>query len=299
MSLITNKTYPVTMHDSVELGRALQRLLWSRPIKHGSFGFEFAVSYVLFLRAERSLASVRTLVRSELTDDAMALVRVMVEKIITAEYILLVGMEAALDYVQYLPFSEWRNYEDLHARNPGLCPSYTPDQLKDLRTAHDKAKTKILPDGSVKPRYGRGNDWTELSLSKRAKKVDLLLKERHFTGSTEILFDATYKKSAGYLHGSFASIGRSMETRTNGDQPPSDSELQNVEIGFRIRDKAPQLGIDALKGANAAAFQMLGFLSQVLEDKKSRDWASSFARKTMERSKARTVRKPEQKTQKL
>jgi len=297
MSLITNKTYQATMHDSVELGRALQRLLWSRSIKTGSFGFEFAVSYVLFLRAERSLASVRTLVRSGLTDDAMALVRVMVEKIITAEYILLVGMEAALDYIQYLPFSEWRNYQDLQGRNPGLCPSYTADQLRDLQDAHDRAKTKILPDGSVKHRYGRGSDWTEVSLSKRAKKVDLLLKDRHFTATTEVLFDATYKKSAAYLHGSFASIGRSMETRPNGDQPPSDSELQNIEIGFRIRDKAPQLGIEALKAANVAAFQALGFLSQVLEHEKSRKWALSYARKTMERARARTASKSKTKVQ--
>ncbi|WP_254063762.1 DUF5677 domain-containing protein [Granulicella sp. S190] len=287
------------MHDSVELGRALQRLLWSRPIKTGSFGFEFAVSYVLFLRAERSLASIRTLVRSGLGDDAMALVRVMVEKIITAEYILLVGWEAASDYIQYLPFSEWRNYEDLRLRNPKLCHPYTPDQLKQLQSAHDTAKTKILPNGTSKPRYGRGNDWTEISLSKRAKKVDQLLKERHFTGSTETLFDATYKKSAAYLHGSFASIGRSIETRENEDQPPSDAELQKIEVGLRIREKAPQIGLDALKAANLAAFQVLAFLSQVLEDKKSRDWASSYARKKMKRSKTKTETKPEQKAKTL
>jgi hypothetical protein len=59
MSLIRNKAYSAAMHDSVELGRALQRILWSKSIDPGSFGFEFAVSYVLFLRAERSLASIR------------------------------------------------------------------------------------------------------------------------------------------------------------------------------------------------------------------------------------------------
>ena len=86
MSLIKNEKYKAAMHDSVELGRGMQRLLWSKSLDHGTFGFEFAVSYVLFLRAERSLASIRVLVRHGLNDDAMALVRVMVEKIITAEY---------------------------------------------------------------------------------------------------------------------------------------------------------------------------------------------------------------------
>jgi hypothetical protein len=167
------------MHDSVELGRALQRLLWTQPIDHRSFGFEFTVSYVLFLRAERTLASIRTLVRSGLMDDAMALVRVMVEKAITAEYILLVGMEPALDFIQFLAFSEWRDYQELQANSPKLARVYTTQQLKELEAAHDRAKTKISPNGSVKMRYGRGHDWTEMLLSKRAEQINLVLKGGH------------------------------------------------------------------------------------------------------------------------
>jgi hypothetical protein len=294
MSLIRNKTYHAAMHNSVELGRALQRLLWSKSIEHGSFGFEFAVSYVLFLRVERSLASIRSLVRLGLTDDAMALVRVMVEKIITAEYILLVGMEPAMDFIQFLAFSEWRNYQELQATNPWLAPSYTAKQLRELEAAHDKAKTKVLPSGSVKMRYGRGHDWTELSLAKRAEKVDLLLKERRFTASTRTMFDASYKKSAAYLHGSFASIARSIETQSGKDETLSDAELQSIEVGFRVRDKAPRLGVDALQTANAAAFQMLGFLAEVLQHKKSREWAYAFARKMVKRPQVEATPGPDQ-----
>ena len=203
----------------------------------------------------------------------MALVRVMVEKIITAEYILLVGVEPAMDFIQFVAFSEWRNYQELQATNPQLNRSYTKEQLRKLQASHDKARTKILPDGSVKMRYGRGHDWTELSLSKRAEKVDSLLKEKRFVATTRLMFDASYRESAAYLHSSFASIARSMDTRSSDNEVPSDSELAKIEVGFRVRDKSPKLGVHALKLANAAAFQMLAFLAEVLKHKKTRRWA--------------------------
>ena len=293
MSLIRNKKYLVAMHDSVELGRALQRLLWSRSLDYGSFGFEFAVSYVLFLRAERTLASIRTLVRLGLVDDVMALVRVMVEKIITAEYILLVGMEPALDFMQFQAFSEWRNYQELLESNPRLAPSYPKEQLERLEAMHDKAKTKVSPDGSIKTRYGRGNDWTELSLSKRADQVDLLMKKRRFKAYTRMMFDDSYKKSAAYLHSSFLSIARSMEARSGQNETPSNSELRELEVGVRLRDKSPTLGVEALQKANSAAFQMLAFLGDVLEHKKTREWTHVFAGKIVERSRSRSTSGPE------
>jgi hypothetical protein len=270
MSLIKNKNYSATMHDSLELGRALQRLLWLKSLDHGSFGFEFAISYVLFLRAERSLAAIRALVRHGLTDDAMALVRVMVEKIITAEYILLVGMEPAMDFIMFQVFSEWRSYQELKERNPVLAPSYTEAALKKLKAAHDKAKLSVMPDGSTKNRFGRGHDWTELSLLKRAERVDILLKDRGLTAAARMIYDASYKKSAQYLHSSFASIVRSMERRSTDQKTSSESEIRQLELDIVLRDSNVRVGVDALETANAAAFQMLGFLADVLKHKKSR-----------------------------
>lgn len=70
-----------------ELGRKLQQLVW-KDMKHmESTGLEFLIAYVLFLRAERTFASIRTLARLGMVDDAFALVRVMIDKIINAEYI--------------------------------------------------------------------------------------------------------------------------------------------------------------------------------------------------------------------
>ncbi len=281
MSNVKKARYKAVMQESVELGRALQRLLWSKTIDHGSFGFEFAVSYVLFLRAERSLASIRSLVSLDLSDDAMALIRVMVEKIITAEYILLVGMEPALDFVRFQAFSTWRNYDETLKARPDLAPRYTEAVVRELEAAHNVVQFRTLPDGTVRKRFGRGHDWTDLSLSKRAEIVDELLKARRprATAAAVTMFYASYKKSAAYLHSSFESIVRSMEKGET--EPSTDPELSELRIGIRTRDKGHRLGIETLHIANAAAFQMLAFMAEVLNDEKTRKWAYKFAAKKL------------------
>jgi len=272
------------MQDSVELGRGIQRILWSKSLDSHGFGFEFAVSYVLFLRAERSLAAIRLLVREGLTDDAMALVRVMVEKVINAEYILLGGAEPAMDFIQFGAFDDWRTYQEISERHPSLAPQYKKQVSKDLKRMHDEARIKILPDGSAKNRYGRGHDWIELSLLKRSQKVDALLKERRLPAKTCMMFDGSYKRSAQYLHGSFASIVRSIDAGRDKGKPLIDSGKVEVEVGIRLRDNSPKLGVDALATANAVAFQMLAFLADVLSQQKSKQWVMAFAKKNVARS---------------
>jgi hypothetical protein len=91
----------VELAAAQELGRKLQQLVW-KDMKHfESTGFEFLIAYVLFLRAERTFSSIRTLARLGMVDDAFALVRVMIDKVINAEYILVAGTDTALDYMRY------------------------------------------------------------------------------------------------------------------------------------------------------------------------------------------------------
>lgn len=46
-----------------KLGRKLQQILWKDMTKFESTGFEFVIAYLLFLRAERTFSSLRTLAR--------------------------------------------------------------------------------------------------------------------------------------------------------------------------------------------------------------------------------------------
>lgn len=178
------------------------------------WGFAAAIAYVLFLRAERSYSSIRILARTRMADDAFALVRVMVEKIINGQYILLLGTETALDYIQYQAFREWRDLEELRSVEQNLVPEYSPEALNNLRAAYEAAKTKTAPDGSSKERFGRGHDWIEIGLGKRAEQIDEILRRRLGAKSfkaTQVLYHTTYKKSATYLHGTWASVARSLE----------------------------------------------------------------------------------------
>ena len=278
MSASKDDLYKDSMHDCQVLGRALQRVFRSESFSNVS-GFEFVAFYILFLRAERSLASIRVLVRNRLVDDAMALVRVMVDKAITAEYILLTGAESASDFLDFHDFSEWRTYEEIKQRNPRLVPKFTEEHIRDLKAFHDEAKTRIMADGSVKNRYGRGRDFTELSILKRAEKVDAIIKERSISSSLSAvtMFDAIYKKSAMYLHPSFISIARSIKLLGTGQESPTDSQTTR-EAEILLNEIDPGLGVEALNAASLVAFQMMTFMAAVFKDKKTGSWAYRFGR---------------------
>lgn len=272
------RTLEVQLAASRKLGRKLQQLLWRDMVHFEATGFEFPIAYILFLRAERTFASIRTLSRLRMVDDAFALVRVMVEKVINAEYILLAGTDAALDYMQYHAFREWRDLEELRKVSPEVAPNYSAEAMKRLRDAHDRAKTKTMPDGSTKNRFGRGHDWIEMGLSKRAESIDETLKRRFSMrafNSTQILYHSTYKKGAVYLHGMFASLARSLEP-DRGDSQLEEDGMVDVRVGIRTRDKDPHVAVEALNAANLAALSTILFAGKVFEKKEYLKWVASF-----------------------
>jgi Family of unknown function (DUF5677) len=260
------------------ISRKLQQLLWKDMVHFEGAGFEFAIAYVLFLRAERTFSSIRTLARLRFVDDAFALVRVMVEKVINAEYILLSGTDTALDYIQYHAFREWRDLEELKNVNVAIAPKHTAEFLDRLRTAHDQAKMRTLPDGSQKSRYGRGHDWIEIGLSKRAEIIDQALMKRFSRRafkSTQILYHSTYKKGAAYLHGMRVSLARSLELGQT-DKPTDAADTIEMSLGIRIKDKDPRIAVEALHAANLAAIATILFIGKVFGKKKYLDWVAGF-----------------------
>jgi hypothetical protein len=281
-----------------QLGRRLQQLLWKKmsPKKmadHPSAqGFEYVIAYVLFLRAERTFSSVRTLARLRMVDDAFSLVRTLVEKVINAEYILLSGTETALDYIQYHSFREWRDFEEFQKTNPEVAPNYTAEFRKLLQEAHNRAKTKTMPDGSRRHRFGRGNDWIDMGLSKRAEAVDEAIRKKFSMKtfkSTQVLYHMTYKQGAAYLHGMWVSLARSLETK-RGDSKEDADGMCEVEVGIRIKDKDPRVAYEALNSANLAALYMILFLGRVFGTKDDLDWATRFKEPYLENQ--RRARKP-------
>jgi hypothetical protein len=260
------------------ISRKLQQLLW-RDMRHFQLsGFEFSVAYVLFLRAERTFSSIRTLARLRMVDDAYALVRTMVEKIINAEYIIMSGTDTALDYVQYGSFRAWRDLEELNSLAPEISPKHSIEFLRDLKRMHDDAKTKTHPDGSQRSRFGRGHDWTELGLSKRAEFIDKMLEIKFSMKSarvTRMFYQKTYKESAIYLHGMWESIARSLEFRSSEDAEHRDGKIQ-AEVGIRIKDTNPVVAADAVNNANLAAVSLILFVGRVFGKKEYLDWVDGF-----------------------
>lgn len=82
------------------------------------------VAFGLILKAEETSKAIRTLVARKFAEDGLALIRVLVEKILNAAYILLHGPQAATDYIQFLAVMNWRDYQDLKKTMPELAASY-------------------------------------------------------------------------------------------------------------------------------------------------------------------------------
>jgi hypothetical protein len=274
----THRVFQVELATSRRLGLKLQQLLWKKMPNLTYGGFEFALAYVLFLRAERTFASIRTLAQARNVDDAMALVRVMVEKVINAEYILLAGSETAIDYIQYFQYRSWRDFEELQAISPELAPKYSPAERQKRMEAYESAKVRKMPDGTEKKRFGRGHDWIEIGLSERSRFVDQQMADRlrlRTFRSTQILYQMAYKKSAGYLHGTWVSIARSLESMPT--QAAADEHgMTELQLGIKVRDRDVKVASDAMNQANLTAMAMFLFIVRIFDQKPMMEWASKF-----------------------
>ena len=249
----------IQMVASQDMSRRLRRLLHRAMREHtGDEGFEFVLALGLFFRALRTLGSVRTLVRRNQPDDAFALVRGLLEKIINGAYILMIGWDAAADFMHYNAFRAWRDFEDLRKIDPALTKKYSDEFLKDLKAYHDSVEYRTLPNGRKKKRFGRGYDWTEIGLSERARIADEYIARslgREKGQWNEILFKTAYREGAAYIHGTFASVARSIKVE----------EIQEVlGVSFKTKDDDPRLALAALITANTAGLYLLFFLDNVV-----------------------------------
>ena len=278
VSARTLRVLDVELEASRKLGRKLQQILWKQMPHFEPASFKATISFLLFLRAERTFTSIRTLAGLRLVDDSLALVGVMVEKVINGQYILLSDTEVAFDFLQFHALREWRDLEELKDIAPELAPNYSEAFLTDLRAAHDRAKTRIHPDGSTSSRYGRGSDWVQIGLSKRAAAIDQELSRRfppQVFKSTQVLYQLTYKKGAIFLHGMFGSLGRSLETMAS-DNPEGANGMVSVNVGVRIKDKHPKVAVDAMQAANLAAICLILFIGKVFSRRDYLDWVAAF-----------------------
>jgi hypothetical protein len=151
---------------------------------------------------------------------------------------------------------------------------------------------RTMPDGSLKSRFGRGYDWSDISLSKRAEFVDDALKKRFSRKSfksTLALYHAIYKDSAAYLHGMLISVGRSIDYDSGSDRVMGDGRVE-MTCNIRVKDKNPKIAVEALGAANLAAGAILLFVGKVFGLKSYPSWVLSFS--SSHREEMRTARNP-------
>ena len=271
----------VEFKASRTLARELRLLTRRDMLKVEPFTLEFAIAYLLFLRTEQTCASVRTLARLGFVDDAFALVRVMVERVVNAEFIYFSGTATALDYLQFGAFREWRDLEELRQFEPTIQSNYTPELLRQLESLHATSEFVDFPDGSRKPRFGRGHEWSQTPLKKRAEFVDRRIAEQFSLNdfrATQILFLSTYKKATVYLHGTWNSLARSIEQGESSPMP-NNSDMMQLAIGIKIKDESPKVAVEAMFAANQIALSMILFFGRVFNSRRHLDWGKNFSRR--------------------
>jgi hypothetical protein len=121
------------------------------------------VFLLLISKAINTVRGIQSLVERELSDEAIALLRTMIEITVNATYILHVGGDAqAQRYVDFPMYKRYLSAKRLREVSPALV-SYSSDQWDDMK--HDYER--------FKPVYGKdARDWTSVSLYKRAESFD-------------------------------------------------------------------------------------------------------------------------------
>ncbi len=258
------------------VGRKLQQILWYGDLNLKADSLGFSLAYALFLRAERTFASIQTLARLRLVDDAYALVRTMAEKIINAKFILLKGDDAALDYIEYLPYREWIDVLAFMKSDIRVTNFWTEGERNEMRKAHNEVRTAALPDGSQRKRYGRGSDWLEIGLLRRAQLIDDLLSVKFSSQiflSAQTLYHLTYPKSSAYLHGTWESLARSV---VHKEAIPDGDGYVRATIQIQLKDESPGVAIEALSTSIAAALEIILFTAKVIGNQRDLRWARTF-----------------------
>jgi hypothetical protein len=212
--------------------------------------------YAFFALADKSLATfeaIGILCEHELVDDGFALIRVLVEGIINAAFVVYSDDQTAADYANFPYFRDWVEFKELEAVAPEITNSRPGPEVDEMRCNYEK----------VEARYrGHKADWSDQNLFKRASTIDAAV--GHGYNVMRTLVNLPWRKASTYVHGSAASI----EARVHHD----DSGV----VIHRKYDSKEAAGV--LFMANMAVFSLLAIVDLRLGKNNEKQWRSLYER---------------------
>jgi hypothetical protein len=229
-----------------------------RLLDHGRAifeGREFSAERkdVIFLGlADKCFATsdaIRVLCEASHVEDALCLLRVLIEAVITSGYLLISDPQVADDYADYPQYSNWKQFQDLRATSPEISLGETDAELEEMKRNYDK----------VKDRYDKyRGEWTSDSIFKRAKKLDEAVGFNLYRS----LMNVGWRKASAFVH----STAASLESRLTADQ-----QIITIERNVTYKD-----GAGVLYSSNMAMLALTALVDLRFGKKKVTQWKALY-----------------------
>jgi hypothetical protein len=207
--------------------------------KHdGRFERKDYIALAMFARCLQTHEATEIVIRQSLVDDALVLVRALVEHAVNAVYMLAIAdaqtADAFADYGDYLAYMQ---FLDLKANDPVLMSVKVPaEQEEKMRVRYEAVRPKF--DGK------RGDKWcADDALHKRAARLDHTLRQPEVNTEWRLLVNAVWRHASTYTHGTARALAQQM--------------IQEDEVTTFHRKYTYQEAEEVLHSANIAIYLSL------------------------------------------
>jgi hypothetical protein len=203
-----------------------------------------SIFLALFYKSFATARAIRLLCDHNLYGDAFALLRVLVEGVINAIYVLKSDDQIAQDYLDYPRFQAWHQFEQICKAAPQLA-DYVPQQgQEDMRADFEQVRSRYEKN--------RNGDWTKDNIFERAK----LINNQGFPS----LINVVWKDGSAFVH----STARSIQGRLATDGAKKTNDPTKEEIATVVYY------------TNMCLFSLLLFLEMMSGNKGTELWKGTF-----------------------
>lgn len=197
-------------------------------------------------------AAIYCLCNHGFVDDAFALLRVLIEGMINAVYILESDDQIAEDYVDYPMFHAWDQFEKIRAVAPDLATYVSQDEQEQMKVEYEHTCARYEKNPN--------RDWAKENIFSRAKFLDARAEYNIFRS----LINVTWKTASAYVH----STATSLRSRITEDE-------KHVNIS-RVPTKEEKAVV--LHSSNMALFTLVSLLDIRLGGKGKERWKELYTK---------------------
>jgi hypothetical protein len=154
------------------------------------------IFFGLTLKNLHTFEAIRILCERSLVDDALALVRVLIEGIINAAVVLFGDDATANDYADFPDYKNWIDFQGLEKVAPEAVSTVPTAEVEEMKKRYE----------AVRLRYERNSmhNWHRDNLFERATKIDAQIGQNY--KEMRVLVNSPWRMACQCVHGTAGSI---------------------------------------------------------------------------------------------